>query len=64
MRNNARLKQIFFFRMRSMLGLVSQINIKIYIHTSFPRQSLETSTFRGKLSNSIFFLSGLSPIVN
>ena len=31
--------------------------------TYFPRQSLKILTFRVKLSDSIFFLLGLSPIV-
>ena len=30
----------------------------------FPRQSLKRSTFLFKLSDSIFFMLGLSPIVN
>ena len=45
--------------LRNLLKLISNIGGK----NTFPRQSLKRFTFRVKLSDSIFFLLGLSPIV-
>ena len=40
------------------------IDVYIYSYSRFPRQNLKRFTYRVKSTDSIFFLLGLSPIVN
>ena len=56
--SNLNISQIF----RKKIHVVIEHGFKFYT-IIFPRQSLQIFTFRVKLSDSIFFLLGLSPIV-
>ena len=53
-------KFAYLWNMRCKISLKKTHNCKDYY---FPRQSLKIFTFRFKLSDSIFFLLGHSPIV-
>ena len=53
--------QLLAFLVQKKASLKHQV--KIREKNIFPRQSLKRFTFRVKLSGSIFFLLGLSPIV-
>ena len=45
-------------------NISKELNLENDYLISFPRQSLKKFTFRVKSSDSIFFLLGLSPIIN
>jgi hypothetical protein len=61
-------KKVFFYIIMfttrtSLIGMSFIAVLKLNIITYFPRQSLKIFTFCVKLSDSIFFMLGLSPIV-
>ena len=62
-RGGKNINSTFFnrFQVIDMKTLYFHVNLLTY--NPFPRQSLKRFTFRVKLSDSIFFLFGLSPIV-